>query len=157
METALRRGFFHVCLPIFAGAAIYAIFRPGNLRMFVWADSLGIAPFLMSVRGAAPQGAGIPHWVVYSLPNGLWGYAVMAFLILVWRDSQPFARYTWIGCGVALTIGSELGQFFGYVPGTFDGLDLLICLLAVVMSLALLYVHRSERESEPNKKWMTLK
>jgi len=61
----------------------------------------------------------MPEWLVYSLPNGLWAYSFMFFMSFIWGDVKSMNKTFFIVLVVVLTVGSELGQLLGLVPGTF--------------------------------------
>ena len=114
----------HVALPIFIGGMIYVCWRVDHLFMFAWFDGLGLTPAVESVRElAAPARGYVPDWVLFSVPDGTWVYACVAFFGRLWRDGPLWAQVLWIGMGPALAIGGELGQIPGWVPGTWDWVD----------------------------------
>ena len=121
-------GFFaaHVVLPIVVGATIYVLWRSTALRVFTWLALGGLAAPVARLRElAAPLGSALPDWFLYSLPDGLWVYAVMSFMARVWREDARRRRVLWIAAGPLLGVGWEMAQRAGIAPGTFDGVDLL--------------------------------
>lgn len=76
------------CLMI--GGGIYLGQRQPTLVMFHWADAAHLTPFLDSWR-ALFQVVPLPGWVVFSLPQGLWGAAFVLSVDQVWSktDSEP--------------------------------------------------------------------
>jgi hypothetical protein len=123
---------FHVLAPITVGGLIYLRWRNTNLLMFRWFRVLGLETFIDWIRTGAGETSG---WLAYSLPDGLWVYALTALMILLWRDARSPMKYLWLSLGVLLGAGSELGQLAGVVPGSFDVIDLLVCLLAAAAAL----------------------
>ncbi|MFS8085722.1 MAG: hypothetical protein ACMG6H_08845 [Acidobacteriota bacterium] len=127
----------HVLLPLAAGGFVYICWRDPNLLMFKWFGALGLEPSIESLRLATSGGrTAVPHWLIYSLPDGLWVYALTALMIILWRgtDSLP-TKVFWLSAGLLLGAGSELGQLAGVLPGAFDTIDLLVCLLAPAAAL----------------------
>ena len=143
----------HVFLPLLLGGLIYACWRTTTLWMFDWWRILGIEqPVLLLRNLAAPFGASIPNWVLFSLPDGLWVYAVTAFMSQLWFASRPsFHRNVWLSSGLILGLTGELGQLFKLVPGRFDWVDLSITFLAFFLAVALakrplhLKLHHAEK------------
>lgn len=128
----------HVLLPVVAGAAIYVLWRSPFLRVFQWLDTAGAATPVRSLRAAVmPARAWLPSWVLFSLPDGLWVYALTSWLTRIWRDAAGRGRWLWLSIGPVLGIGSELGQWAGLVPGTFDVVDLVGGVAAGGLALAL--------------------
>lgn len=127
----------HVVLPVIAGAAIYVLWRAPSLLVFRWLDLVGADQFAHLARGAAsPARPLLPSWVLFTLPDALWVYALTACLSRIWRGSRGASRVAWLSVGPVLGVGSELGQLAGVVPGTFDVVDL--CAAAAAAALALL-------------------
>jgi len=120
-------------LPIFVGGVIYLMFRSQDMLMFQWADMLGLTNALNSARvDLAPIGSHLPDFVLYCVPDGAWVFACTAFFARLWPDGPIWMRVGWIGIGSVLAIGGELGQAIGFVPGTFDPLDILAYTVAAI-------------------------
>jgi hypothetical protein len=77
--------------------------------------------------------------VIYSLPNGLWVYSFVYSISLIWIHEKHIIKYFWITLVLILAIGSEIGQGIGFVPGTFDYIDLGIGVFCGVIPLVKLY------------------
>ena len=134
-----RLSFFavHVALPILLGGVIYVCWREPNLLMFRWLRALGLESKVDNLRFlTAPARSFIPHWMIYSLPDGLWVYALTALMIFLWRNETSLTgRFIWISLGPLLGAGAEIGQLAGFVPGTFDFADLFVCLIAPAFAI----------------------
>ena len=122
----------HVILPITIGGLIYVCWRDPGLLMFKWFRALGFEPLILQLRLAtAAIRPALPFWFVYSLPDGLWVYALSAFMALVWSGSRPsILKIACLLAGPVLGAGSELGQLARIVPGSFDWTDFLFYLSA---------------------------
>ena len=109
--------------------------------MFRWAATLHLAAGLDAARAlAAPLAAWIPASILFSLPDGAWVFSYVAFFARLWQDGPLWMRLGWIGLGPAMAIGGELGQLVpGFVPGTFDPLDLVAYTAATAGALAVAY------------------
>jgi hypothetical protein len=135
---ALFRFSFHVFLPLCLGGLIYLLWRPSSLRMFGWLRAFGLYPSAVSFRAiAAPLFPYIPNWVVYSLPGGLWAYAMVAWIAIVWREDDRSVRFVWLGIAAVIGPLSELLQLWGLLPGVFDTLDLICYLVGGLAALAI--------------------
>ncbi|MEM1002356.1 MAG: hypothetical protein AAGH46_06890 [Bacteroidota bacterium] len=114
----------HVLLPLLFAVSIYIGFRTSRLAMFEWLESVGMGSLVSVIRDAlSPLCDCIPPWVVFSLPDGLWLYAFISMLIIIWGKSRSASRY-WIGSAIVFSICSEVFQAFGWYRGTFDFTDL---------------------------------
>lgn len=127
----------HVATPLLGGGLVYLVFRSPDLLVFRWIEALGGLPALLGLRAMLePTSQALPSWVLYSLPDGLWVYAFMSFMLHLWRGARPGPRRFWAAMGPALGMGWEAGQWLGLTPGTFDVMD--VALMAVMACIALL-------------------
>jgi hypothetical protein len=119
--------------------------------MFRWISALGLQAVVGHLRlGVSVNPATLPHWFIYSLPDGLWVYALTAFMAQIWRESaKTWPRLFWMSLGLVIGAGSELGQLAGVVPGAFDVLDLCFSIFAAVAAFLIisLKTKRSLNES----------
>jgi hypothetical protein len=125
----------HVLSPVAVGGLIYVRWRNANLLMFQWFRDLGLDGLISWLRTGAGEASGGTYWIAYSLPDGLWVYALTALMILLWRDTRSPVKFLWLSLGLLLGAGTELGQLAGFVPGSFDVIDLLVCLAAVAAAM----------------------
>ena len=125
----------HVALPLFLGGTIYTLFRSRTLVMFQWWEQLHMMRGITWLRTAVSDWTEhIPSWLLYSFPDGTWLYAYVAFYRLVWAGASRAWMMTWIGLGLLMSIGFELGQGLGWMAGTFDRLDLLFYGLSIALA-----------------------
>jgi hypothetical protein len=129
----------HVLLPLFLGGVVYILWRDPNLLMFRWFGAAGLGPAIDWLRvGTASAQTALPHWFVYSLPDGLWVYALTALMIFVWSGVRSIPlKIFWLSLGLLIGAGSELAQLAGILPGAFDPIDLVVCLIAPAAALLL--------------------
>ena len=127
----------HVAIPILIGAAIYTCWRSTTLLVFAWYKYLHIFDLVAKVRHATwPARHLAPAWILYSLPDGCWVYSFTAFLASLWKNS-PYAYWVAFWCVLpsALAVGTEIGQAFHLVPGTFDVVDVLVYIAAGLLAI----------------------
>jgi len=150
----LKKSFLlvHVALPMLVGGLIYICWRDPGLAMFKWFRALGLEPMILQLRLATAVGTtALPFWFVYSLPDGLWVYALTAFMGHVWSGSRwSVFKIACLAAGPVLGAGSELGQLARLVPGSFDWTDLVFYLTAA--TLAFFAVARSNSKRSFNEK-----
>lgn len=114
----------NVFLPTVVGTAVYVGWRSTNLLVFKWLEIVGLTGFVMRPSWQ------LPEWALYSLPDGCWVYATTSWLLLIW------GRITvWAWLAVIMAIGSEFGQLMGFVPGTYQTLDVIFYSLGFLLSL----------------------
>jgi hypothetical protein len=128
----------HVFLPVATGALIYVSWRSPTLLIFRWVRFCGMSGMLAKWRYAVLSGRpAFGDWVIFSLPDALWVYAVTACMSLIWRARRSWARRVWIAAGTVLGCGGEVLQQLGVVPGTYDPVDLLLSVAAALTSYLL--------------------
>lgn len=124
-----------VVVPLGVGGILYLLYRPATLRLFSWADAVGLLAAVEAMReGTTVKYEHMPSWVIYSLPNGLWLFALCYFMYAVWEDVEDVRRWIWLPVGLLLGPGIEVLQAFDIVPGVFDMWDIvwMMCALSAV-------------------------
>ena len=128
-----------VVLPLVLGGLIYLAWRSPSLLMFQWAETLGVSSHVQELRAfAGPLAPYVPGWVFFSFPDGAWVYSATAAYLVVWRAKWSTEAAFWVLLPVAMGVGSELGQWFGVVPGTFDFVDLVFMSLGVFAAFVMI-------------------
>ena len=126
----------HVILPLLVGGLMYVCLRDPNLRMFQWFDFIGAGSLVTRLRfTAAPLQNTIPFWIQFSVPNALWVYSLTAFMSLVWSGTDSRTKPFWLSLGLLFGAGTEFGQALNLVPGSFDIIDLSLCVIATPLAL----------------------
>lgn len=97
-----------VLLPVLLGIGIY-------LYRFEWVD--------IQTK--------VPSWVAYTLPDFLWLFALLQTMRLIWHTEKWV--WFWLFLCTFLSIGSEVLQLAGDIPGTFDHIDIAAYLLAFLI------------------------
>lgn len=136
-QRSMNVGFIvvHCVIPLWIGGWIYLLWRSESLLMFQWAESIGIRWFVEMGRDWFGHiGPSLPDWFLFSVPDGAWVYVATAFFGRLWRTGPLWSHVCWTSIAPALAIGGELGQIPGFIPGTFDWMDLVAYLLAAAIS-----------------------
>ena len=118
------------------GGMTYLLFRPQTLLMFHVTDAIGLSAAINSMReGISSQ---LPEFIIYSLPGALWAAAyILTTEYFLYRQS---VKTRILVAGIIPIIGavSELLQFTGLLPGTFDVADLLCYLVPYLLYLSII-------------------
>lgn len=114
---------------LFCGCMIYLAWRSSDIILVKWTYSLGLGAFTDAFR------SGVGHlrpgdFVVYSLPDALYCIAYVLIMDSMWRNSRIAVRASMCLLLPAAVVAHELMQLAGWLPGTFDIIDL-ACYLAV--------------------------
>lgn len=67
----------------------------------------------------------VVKWILQSLPNGLWLFALLNVYRLYYRKHSFYQNLLWLSMITLLAFTTEYLQAFHVVKGTFDLLDLL--------------------------------
>lgn len=113
LSLHLRFIFFQVITPLGVGSAIYLIFRTGIINLSITAK---LMPFYGSF--------------IYSIPDGLWLFALFNALWLVWDYCPTIGLKTWVGFSLFGAMTTEILQLFNIIYGTYDPIDIGVYLVA---------------------------
>lgn len=101
------------------GVSIYLLWRDEHLLIHRVLHACQLHPMLDTIRSQAAD-IYLPEWVRFALPDGLWS---MSYILTI--DALVKRDYLWASVIPAIGILSELMQWTGWLPGTFDLCDLL--------------------------------
>lgn len=114
------------------GGLIYIRYRSESLLMFDWFHNLGLTDFIEDFR----SNSDIPNvygWVKYNLPAGLWLFAYMFVIDAVWGKDKNLVSMYFLYVLPLLAVASEFMQLVGLLPGTFDFMDLISYMSAILL------------------------
>ena len=74
-------------------------------------------------------------WFVYNLPDGLWAFGFMSFLVISCQSDSRKTRVFYYGLGFLVMIAIEIAQV-DFIPGTYDPDDLVAILSGALFSIA---------------------
>ncbi len=118
-------------VPLIIGGMLYLGYRSQELLMFRWANFLGLSCFVSSWRKFCFQYP-LPEWCYYALPDGLWMLSYILLINLIW-DDRTWKSRIWRYALPAIAITSELLQLLNPYFGTFDIMDIVCYLGAVIL------------------------
>ncbi len=127
MVMAKKYYFFHIIVPLITGICIYVLFR----RIYFMDPSGQFFPIFSSQI--------YPLWIKYNVPDGLWLYAFLSMLSLIWN--RTFSLYLIIWCNAAILSSylSEFAQMANLLPGTFDWKDIIAYTISTIFFLLINY------------------
>lgn len=118
-------------VPLILGGMLYLGYRRQELLMFRWANYLGLSRIVNSWRKFCFQYP-LPEWCYYALPDGLWLLSYILLINIIW-NSHTWKSIIWIYALPAIAITSELLQLLNSYFGTFDIMDIVCYLGAVIL------------------------
>lgn len=131
---------------LFAGSALYILFRPTTLLMFHWTDAAAMLDSIVALRSHADfLKAFLPGWVIYSLPFALWVLSYLFLVNCVWgKSNSPWrAGYFWSVPAAAICV--ELAQGPHLLPGKFDPVDLATIIAATIVGFVASGFHHTTK------------
>ena len=118
------------------GGLIYILFRSPSILMFEWLDQINLSKYVLELRSYIDSYSLIlPNWFLYSLPDGLWLFSYISFLLIIWDNKVSKKNIFWILLLPIIAVSSELAQFMEIIPGTFDIVDLIFYIAGSVLPL----------------------
>jgi len=87
---------------------------------------LGVGSYLVRAR--------LPLVLRGHFADGAWGFALGAFVALVWMDEQRSVRALWIAGAASFAAMFECLQYAHIVRGVFDPVDLVVQTSAVLVA-----------------------
>jgi|688.fasta_scaffold466604_1 VanZ family protein len=118
---------FYVVLPLALAIIIYILFRsnpPALLAAVISLVSTTYQPILLEADF---------DWFIYNVPDALWAFSFMSFLMITSRLDGPIIRGMYLMLGLTIMILLEVTQGI-YLPGTYDYLDVVAVALGAGLS-----------------------
>lgn len=122
------------------GCMIYLLFRSKSLNIYIWCRSLGITDMVDSLRQSFYDYP-ISDFVRFNLPDGLYCTAYLLIMDAIWKNENGIVKRIVLFLVPLFAISSEIFQYFGWVRGTFDVLDLVCYSVPPLLYMAFYYIH----------------
>lgn len=123
------------------GGLIYLMFRDKSLIMFSWARSIRLNEAIDYLRyksiSVEPY-----YWIKYNMPAGLWLFSYMLIIDAIWGGTKCGKRVFYIYVLPISALLSEFMQLYGLCPGTFDVLDVISYLSAIILFKTIKYYEK---------------
>lgn len=117
LEIFIATGLFII------GVSIYLLWRDEHLLIHRVIHGCGIDTFIAPLRRSAAE-VYLPEWIRFALPDGLW---TTSYILLI--DALVKRDYQWTSVIPLVGLISEIMQWIGWMPGTFDICDLIAYVL----------------------------
>ena len=123
------------------GSYLYLKFRSETLLMFKWAKDLGLDFIVSSIRGSFEElNSDRMEFIIFSAPFGLWVISFSCFIGAIWHKDSSLSAIILRLIVPVIAVSSELLQFVGFLPGTFDINDLLVLIVAPIIGLGISFL-----------------
>ena len=130
-KPKLRSILVHCILPMLAGCGLYVLFRPANLKIHDWFQTVGIE-FPEYYHRFHFR---LPDYYIYNLPDGLWAYSLVSIILIIHFRENDLLLKAFLALSIIVAIGSELAQLTPRVHGTFDPIDLIFIGLGISLAI----------------------
>ena len=122
-NNTIRSYLIHVLIPFLSGIILYLLGRS--------LVSLQVNKLLK--LNYAPPPLNLPEWLIFNVPDGLWLYSFLMWLILIWQHEKGIEPFVWYGFLILGAIGSEFMQKFSVIQGTYDSNDIYAYFLTILL------------------------
>ena len=147
IENKFKLAILHCLIPLLLGGLLYILFRSTELRMFNWFSSFGISNVILKARAYFFEiKIHLPSWIYYSLPDGLWVYALTSALLILWNNDKRKA-IVWLIVPFSTGILVEILQGLSLFRGTFDILDLTFSSIGLLLSIIIINLKFKQDET----------
>src|SRR6185503_21354011 len=102
-----------ICLA--SGVFIYAATRPDTVYINQWIDYFTHGNVIHFLRGIF-QNISFPKWFIYSLPDGLWMFALTLVVLMIWDFKLNSKSIPWISIAMVTGILFDTLQLFHIGP-----------------------------------------
>lgn len=124
---------------LFIGSMIYLSFRSTTLLLFEWCRFLGLDCYINFFRSFVCK-IQPSNFIIYNLPGGMWLLSYMLLINVIWANEKGNIYYRLFLYSLPIiTLYSEVAQLFSFVPGTFDILDIICYLFAIIFFYCWIY------------------
>ncbi len=116
--------------------AIYLFFRSDTLWIFEYLQINFIKQFIFDIRiFFEPFKSKFPNWALNALPDGLWVFSALLFLLAIWDFKITSTNFIFIFFIPSIALASEFLQFLGLLIGYFDYKDVFFYCLGICFAL----------------------
>lgn len=105
-----------LCIALF----IYVFTRTTDLYIYDW---LEINSLIHNIQNHFNYQ--FPQYIKYNLPDALWLFSYLMLLHAIWNDSKSKIKLIFAGMFCLCAIISEIFQYYHWILGTFDPIDIL--------------------------------
>ena len=123
------------------GSYLYLKFRSETLLIFKWAKNLGLDYIVNSIRGSFESlNSDRMKYIIFSAPYGFWVISFCCFIGAIWHKDSSLSAIILRLIVPVIAVSSELLQFVGFLPGTFDINDLLVLIVSTNIGITISFL-----------------
>lgn len=119
---------------LFFGGTIYVLFRSDDIYFIDWLINQKIGPSLIEARSISIKfRSSLPHWFLFSLPDALWMLSLSLLMLNFWKNESFQNQMIWSILVPLIALLWEFAQYFNFLKGTFDWVDIHCYLIATTI------------------------
>jgi len=134
--------YFLIIFALVLGLSIYLICRDIHTPFYNWTVLVGCSGIVDQARQLFSSTL-FPDWFIYSLPDGLWMFAFVLFMMMVWDFRFEGIGKVWIISSVCMGISFEICQAFIKGMGAFDWMDMIFLSAGALLPILLFTKHKA--------------
>lgn len=132
----MRKLIFLSIVSIVFGGIIYTGFRSSSIILFNWIEYIGLINLVENLRiFTLEYKDSLPLWFLYSLPDGLWMFSYSCIVLVIWKMEVTKHSLLCILSLLMFSIIFEILQYYQYVNGTFDIIDIIFFIFGGLLPL----------------------
>lgn len=116
-------------ITLLIGGLIYLTFRQDILAL----QYIKNCEWLKSIRVEIHSNSLFINWIIYSLPDALWYYSLLSFMVIFY-EKTILSRFLG-SIAILLPFMWEFSQYFHFISGTYDNIDLIFYLITLIIFL----------------------
>lgn len=132
-------GLLLACTALLVGAFMYLTWRPDvvylNQFFFSFLDPESIS-WLQSISFPG----NLPLWLLGSLPDGMWMFAFVIIMMIIWDFRLDRKSLPWIVMVLVAGTSYEVLQGLHWISGTFDAMDLVFMCIGAMVPLSFIFI-----------------
>lgn len=126
--------FFLSLSALLIGVAIYSFFRIPPFILNKLYELTNLQKSVQSIRNNFIN-TELPEWLLYGIPDLLWMFSFLLFILLIWNFRINRHSLIWILGTICIGLGYELLQLTEFTSGVFDYKDLGYILTGALLAL----------------------
>ena len=134
MKKRIR--YFLIGGSLFVALLIYLILREKSSPFYRQAANIGLTDTLNKIRNN-PILETVPSWIVNSLPDGLWMFSLVLFIMALWDFRKVTVAIFWVAVAIICGLLFELVQLSSINQGRFDWMDVGFIVAGALLALSL--------------------
>ena|SRR5687767_11825896 len=128
-----------IVISLCIGAFLYVSTRSESIYLNQWLSMINNGELILYFQKLVTN-VQIPEIIIYSLPDGLWMFAMIMVILMIWDFRLHKRSMIWLFSAIGAGISFEFLQSMQIVRGTFDKMDLLLILVCAILPITFILI-----------------